>query len=131
MAEPTGWEPKAGACFAEFFVQAHRATYTPIECTQDHRYETVLVGQFTGDAAKLDTPPRAGSPEMKAAWADCDAKTTEFDYPGYRYIGWNVKREIFKERAVRQALSHAIPVQKIIESLPRDHCIYGIAQQRR
>lgn len=78
MAEPTGWEPAAGACFAEFNVQAHRATYNPIDCAKDHRYETVLIGQFTGDAAKLDAPPRAGSPEMKAAWADCDAKTTSF-----------------------------------------------------
>lgn len=49
------------------------------------------------------------------------AKTAEFDYPGYRYIGWNVKREIFRERAVRNALSHAIPVQKII-----DKVLYGL-----
>jgi hypothetical protein len=78
LAEPTGWEPKAGPCFTEFFVQSHRATYDPIECTKDHRYETVHVGQFTGDAARLDSPPKAGSPELKAAWAECDAKTTEF-----------------------------------------------------
>ena len=49
------------------------------------------------------------------------AKTTEFDYPGYRYIGWNFKREIFKEKAVRTALAHAIPVQKII-----DKVLYGL-----
>ncbi len=78
MGEPTGWEPKASVCQSEFFVQAFRATYKPIDCTQDHRYETVIVGQFTGDAANLSTPPTAGSPEMKAAWADCDAKTTAF-----------------------------------------------------
>jgi Septum formation len=78
MAAPTGWEPKTGACSTEFFVQAHRATYDPIECTKDHRYETVFVGQFTGDAAALSSPPGAGKPEMAAAWADCDAKATEF-----------------------------------------------------
>jgi hypothetical protein len=78
MAEPTGWQPTAGACSAEFFAQAYRATYSPIDCTTDHRYETVFVGQFTGAAAQLSSPPVAASAEMKAAWADCDAKTTEF-----------------------------------------------------
>src|SRR5690348_10792099 len=78
MGEPAGWEPKAGACQTEFLVQAFRATYKPVDCTQDHRYETVAIGQFTGDAANLSAPPTAGSAEMKAAWADCDAKTTAF-----------------------------------------------------
>ncbi|HZE96414.1 MAG TPA: ABC transporter substrate-binding protein [Planctomycetota bacterium] len=49
------------------------------------------------------------------------ATTTQFDYPGYRYIGWNMKREIFKEKAVRTALAYAIPVQKII-----DKVLYGL-----
>jgi Septum formation len=78
MAPPSGWEPKAGACTTEFFVQAHRTTYDPIDCTKDHRYETVFVGQFTGDAAALANPPAVGKQEMTAAWADCDAKTIEF-----------------------------------------------------
>lgn len=47
----------------------------------------------------------------------------EYDYPAYRYIGWNQKREIFKERAVRTALAHAIPVQKII-----DKVLYGLGK---
>jgi peptide/nickel transport system substrate-binding protein len=49
------------------------------------------------------------------------AKLVEYDYPGYRYIGWNFKKEIFKEKAVRTALAHAIPVQKII-----DKVLYGL-----
>jgi len=49
------------------------------------------------------------------------AKLVEYDYPGYRYIGWNQKREIFREKAVRTALAHAIPVQKII-----DKVLYGL-----
>ena len=48
-------------------------------------------------------------------------KLSEYDYPGYRYIGWNFKREIFKDRNVRWALAHAIPVQKII-----DKVLYGL-----
>jgi ABC-type transport system substrate-binding protein len=51
------------------------------------------------------------------------AKLVEYDYPGYRYIGWNFKREIFKERAVRTALAHAIPVQMII-----DKVLYGLGR---
>lgn len=50
-------------------------------------------------------------------------KLAEYDYPGYRYIGWNFKREIFKDRAVRTALAHAIPVQKII-----DKVLYGLGK---
>jgi ABC-type transport system substrate-binding protein len=49
------------------------------------------------------------------------AKLTEYDYPGYRYIGWNLKRDIFKDKAVRTALSHAVPVQKMI-----DRILYGL-----
>jgi peptide/nickel transport system substrate-binding protein len=51
------------------------------------------------------------------------AKLVEYDYPGYRYIGWNLRREIFKEKAVRTALAHAIPVQKII-----DKVLYGLGR---
>ncbi len=54
---------------------------------------------------------------------DGKVKLAEYDYPGYRYIGWNQKREIFKEKAVRTAFAHAIPVQKII-----DKVLYGLGK---
>lgn len=38
-----------------------------------------------------------------------------YDFPGYRYVGYNLKREFFKDKRVRWALSHAIPVQDIID----------------
>jgi ABC-type transport system substrate-binding protein len=41
----------------------------------------------------------------------------EYDYPGYRYIGYNFNRELFKDRNVRWALSHAVPVQRIIDEV--------------
>jgi ABC-type transport system substrate-binding protein len=47
----------------------------------------------------------------------------QYSYPGYRYLGWNLKRDIFKEKAVRQALARAIPVQKIIDKI-----LYGLAK---
>ncbi len=49
-------------------------------------------------------------------------KPIAYDYPGYRYLGWNQKREIFKDKAVRTALAHAIPLDKII-----DKVLYGLA----
>ena len=36
-------------------------------------------------------------------------KLVAFDDPGYRYIGYNLKRDLFKDRRVRWALSHAVP----------------------
>jgi ABC-type transport system substrate-binding protein len=47
----------------------------------------------------------------------------QYSYPGYRYLGWNLKRDVFKEKAVRQALARAIPVQKIIDKI-----LYGLAK---
>jgi ABC-type transport system substrate-binding protein len=48
----------------------------------------------------------------------------EYDYPGYRYLGWNMKREVFKDPAVRRALAHAIPVEKIIDKI-----LYGLGSR--
>ena len=40
-----------------------------------------------------------------------------YAYPGYRYIGYNLERELFQDVRVRWALSHAVPVQKIIDEV--------------
>ncbi|HCT77744.1 MAG TPA: hypothetical protein DGT23_14365 [Micromonosporaceae bacterium] len=78
IAAPAGWEPKVGTCHTDFAATLYRATHKPVDCASDHRYETVHLGQFTGDALNPGTPPSADSAAMKAAWAECDAKTTEF-----------------------------------------------------
>lgn len=44
-------------------------------------------------------------------------KLVDYDYPGYRYLGFNLDREIFKDKRVRWAISHAVPVQKIIDEV--------------
>ncbi len=75
---PLGWEPKAETCHKDFAATSFRRAYAPVSCTEEHRYETAYVGQFTGDAAKLPAPPKAGSVEMGAAWKECDTKTTAF-----------------------------------------------------
>jgi hypothetical protein len=79
MAAPEGWTPKADTCHKEFAVTSYRRAYTPVSCTTEHRYETVHLGEFTGDAAKLPAPPtNVGNTEMAAAYKDCDAKATAF-----------------------------------------------------
>ena len=78
IVEPTGWEPKTGVCSSSFSAMTFRNAYTPLDCAQTHTYETVHMGRFTGDAAALDKPPARGSTALGAAWAECDAKTTEY-----------------------------------------------------
>lgn len=40
--------------------------------------------------------------------------------PAYEYIGWNLRRPLFRDRAVRRALAHAVDVDAIIK-----YIIYG------
>ncbi len=41
----------------------------------------------------------------------------EFDYPGYRYVGYNQDRPVFRERDFRLALAYATPVERIIDEV--------------
>ena len=76
MAAPTGWEPRAGTCHSSFEEVSHRAAYRPVECTASHGYETTHIGTFSGAVAAAGKPPARA--ELAAAWAECDAKTTEY-----------------------------------------------------
>jgi ABC-type transport system substrate-binding protein len=44
-------------------------------------------------------------------------KLVAYPYPVYRYMGYNLQRDLFKDRRVRRALSHAVPVDQIIEKI--------------
>ncbi len=44
-------------------------------------------------------------------------KLVEYSTTSYRFVGWNLKRELFKDPKVRLALSYAIPVDDIIENI--------------
>ena len=44
-------------------------------------------------------------------------KMEAFEYPGYRYVGYNLRRDVFKDKRFRQALAHATPVQRIIDNV--------------
>ncbi|MBY8871346.1 septum formation family protein [Micromonospora sp. PLK6-60] len=79
--------PQAGVCHPEAETVGYRATYTTVDCASTHRTETIHVGAFTGPAADRVTPPPARSPEMRAAFRDCDRKTSTFvgaDWRGAR-----------------------------------------------
>ncbi len=40
-----------------------------------------------------------------------------YDYPAYRYVGYNLKRDFFKDVRVRRAMGHAVPVDEIIRTI--------------
>ena len=44
-------------------------------------------------------------------------KLVDYDYPGYRYMGFNVRRDLFADKRVRWAISHAVPVDDIVEKV--------------
>jgi peptide/nickel transport system substrate-binding protein len=48
----------------------------------------------------------------------------EYDYPGYRYLGYNQQRPFFADKKVRQALSHTVPIDEIIQQV-----YYGLASR--
>jgi peptide/nickel transport system substrate-binding protein len=38
-----------------------------------------------------------------------------YDYNGYRYIGYNLRRPFLRDKQVRRALTHAVPIEQIID----------------
>ncbi|TVQ79279.1 MAG: hypothetical protein EA369_04920 [Bradymonadales bacterium] len=51
------------------------------------------------------------SPEIEERFYRLQFST--MDGAGYRYVGWNLKKEVFSDRRVRQALAHAFPADLI------------------
>ena len=51
-------------------------------------------------------------------------KLVDYDYPGYRYMGFNVRRDFFADKRVRWAISHAVPVDDIV-----DKVYHGLAKR--
>ncbi len=40
-----------------------------------------------------------------------------YEYPGYRYIGYNLRRPLLRDKKVRRALTHGIPIEQIIKTV--------------
>jgi hypothetical protein len=79
MAEAKPFVPPAEVCHsADFAEVAYLSSFNPVDCASAHRLETVFVGAFTGAAASGSAPPAKGSPEVRAAFAECDTKTKEY-----------------------------------------------------
>jgi hypothetical protein len=54
------------------------SSFNPVDCAITHVVEAVHVGRFGGAAAERVTPPPQGSPEVRAAFAECDRKASEY-----------------------------------------------------
>jgi hypothetical protein len=79
MAAATGFEPTTGTCHsANFTPVGARSTYEEIDCSLQHRGETVFVGSYDAPAADAETPPEDGSAGARAVYDLCDQRTTEY-----------------------------------------------------
>jgi hypothetical protein len=76
---PTGFTPPAERChLGNYTPVGTRDAYEEVDCALKHRTETVYVGEYDDPAAEADSPPAEGSAGSRAAYATCDAKTSEF-----------------------------------------------------
>jgi hypothetical protein len=79
MAAPTGLTPSAATChLASFAETVPRDAYEQIDCGLPHRAETVYVGTHLSPAADAVKPPAKGSAGARAAYRQCDLKTTAY-----------------------------------------------------
>ncbi|MFI7431074.1 septum formation family protein [Micromonospora sp. NPDC049836] len=85
LPAPGPFTPAAGVCqVADFTPTIGLDGYEPVDCDLPHRVETVHVGAFPADRA---APPAGGSPELRTAFADCDARAN-----GYVGDNWRAGR---------------------------------------
>lgn len=80
------------------------------------RYLMFLKGET--DTAGL-TPKRYDEIKERKEYKSGEISVETFDYPVYRYLGWNLNRAIFKDRRVRWAFAHATPREKITKTILR------------
>lgn len=78
MVAPAIWQPTPEACHNQFAVNLSLALYNEVDCTKPHGYQTVHVGQLTGDAASQAQPPAIDSAAYKGARGECDSRLATF-----------------------------------------------------
>ncbi|GGN74495.1 hypothetical protein GCM10010112_44710 [Actinoplanes lobatus] len=79
MAPATGFVPAAETChLSNFAVSGPRSTYEEVDCGVEHRTETVAVGEYPKPAADAAQPPAGTSAAARAAYKECDEKTTAY-----------------------------------------------------
>lgn len=72
MGPAKGFVPAAGVCHPTVSDVGYLTGYSPVDCTESHRAETLHVGTLTGAEAGRGAPPKVGSAGMRAARAECD-----------------------------------------------------------
>lgn len=88
IGDPQAFVPPTGVCYPDDFAEtAYLSSFSPVDCTSAHRFETVHVGAFGGAAAGLAAPPAPGSAELRTAFGECDASAT-----GYVGDNWRAGR---------------------------------------
>jgi hypothetical protein len=79
LAEPKPFVPPVGVCHPGGLTKvAPLSSFDPVDCATGHRTETVHVGTFAEAAAERVAPPAEGSPEIRTAFGECDAKAREY-----------------------------------------------------
>lgn len=79
IPEPSPFVPPAEVCHpGDFAETAYLSSYSPVDCATPHRVETVHVGTFAAATAEATEPPTQDSAEIRAAYAECDTRTTEY-----------------------------------------------------
>ncbi len=91
-----------------------KITYELIQQPQA-RYRALL----EGDVIYEGLTPTQLEDDLKSesVYKNGTIKVHTFDYPAYRYIGWNMRKRLFENSKVRQALTHTVPRNEIIQQV--------------
>lgn len=93
--------------FSQLYYRCIPNPNTPVELVLQNDLDLVVIPE------KDKFEQMKSEPTVKDGKVILDAH----DYPGYRYIGYNMRRDIFKDREFRRALAYAVPVQQIIDKV--------------
>ena len=93
--------------FSELYFRCIPNPNTPVELVLQNELD------FVGIPQKDKFEQMKGEPHVKNGKVVLSA----YDYPGYRYVGYNLRRPLFQDREFRRALAYAVPVQQIIDKV--------------
>lgn len=105
---PNFWNPKSslGKAYPERLMWRTVTDYNP-----------ALVALRAGELDVMPKMEKVQYIRTKAIFPNIGLTPTEYDYPAYVYIGYNGSRSIFRDAAVRRAISHAINRDAIVEKI--------------
>ncbi len=80
---------------------------------------TVIQKGMQGELDQIGIPQKDKFFQLKdnSSVKEGKVRLVDYEYPGYRYIGYNLRRKVFQDQKFRQAMAHAVPVQKIIDEV--------------